>query len=150
MGNIFNDDFRDFIQALNTNEVEYLLVGGYAVILHGYRRTTGDMDIWVNTTRNNLQKLKKAFLQFGLPTSELTKERFLKDDSVDVFTYGRPPLCIDIMKVVKGLQFDEAFASSEIYVENNLQIRFINYDQLIKAKESSGRHKDMDDIEKLK
>jgi hypothetical protein len=150
MGNIFNDDFRDFIQALNTNEVEYILVGGYAVILHGYRRTTGDMDIWVNTTLNNLVKLKKGFIAFGLPTNDLTEEKFLHDNAIDVFTYGRSPVSIDIMKAVKGLQFDEAFASSEIYIESDLQIRFINYQQLIKAKESSGRHKDMDDIEKLK
>ena len=150
MGNIFNDDFRDFLQALNTNEVEYILVGGYAVILHGYRRTTGDMDIWVNTTLDNLNKLKKAFLEFGLPTNDLTDEKFLHDNSVDVFTYGRSPVSIDVMKAVKGLQFNEAFNSSDIYIEDGLQIRFINYEQLIKAKESSGRHKDMDDIEKLK
>jgi hypothetical protein len=150
MGNIFNDDFRDFIQSLNTNEVEYILVGGYAVILHGYRRTTGDMDIWVNTTAENLEKLRKAFVDFGLPTNDLTNEKFLNDDSVDVFTYGRAPVSIDIMKTVKGLQFDEAFSSSEIYNESGLQIRFVNSAQLIKAKESSGRHKDMDDIEKLK
>jgi len=67
MANIFNDDFRDFIQALNNNEVEYLLVGGYAVILHGYRRVTGDMDIWVNRTKENYSRLTKAFLEFGLP-----------------------------------------------------------------------------------
>jgi hypothetical protein len=150
MGNIFNDDFRDFIEALNIHEVEYLLVGGYAVILHGYRRTTGDMDIWVNTTTENLEKLIKAFLQFGLPTNELTEENFLHDDSIDVFSYGRPPVSIDVMKKVKGLQFDMAFTSSEIYNEDGLKIRIINYDLLIKAKESSSRHKDLDDIEKLK
>ncbi|GAA0526299.1 hypothetical protein LX66_0460 [Chitinophaga japonensis] len=61
MGNIFNDDFRDFIQALNNHNVEYIVVGGYAVILHGYRRPTGDMDIWVNPTRENYEKLVKAF-----------------------------------------------------------------------------------------
>ena len=83
MGNIFNDDFRNFIKALNENEVDYLLVGGYAVIVHGYRRTTGDMDIWVNTTTGNLKKLIKAFLQFGLPTTELTEAKFLHDDSID-------------------------------------------------------------------
>ena len=53
MGNIFNDDFQDFIQALNHHNVEYILVGGYSVILHGYARTTGDLDIWVNKTKNN-------------------------------------------------------------------------------------------------
>ena len=53
MPNIFNDDFRDFIDSLNKNEVEYILVGGYAVILNGYRRTTGDMDVWVKVTLAN-------------------------------------------------------------------------------------------------
>ena len=60
MGNIFNNDFRDFI-ALNNNTVEYILVGGYSVILHGYVRTTGDMDIWVNKTEDNFRKLENAF-----------------------------------------------------------------------------------------
>ena len=53
MANIFNDDFRNFIQLMNENEVEYLLVGGYSVVLHGYTRTTGDLDIWVNQTEKN-------------------------------------------------------------------------------------------------
>ncbi|SHL65976.1 hypothetical protein SAMN05444266_104307 [Chitinophaga jiangningensis] len=66
MGVIFNDDFRDFIQALNNHNVEYILVGGYAVILHGYRRVTGDMDIWVNRTKENYLKLAEAFMEFGL------------------------------------------------------------------------------------
>jgi len=59
--NIFNEDFQDFLKALNANEVEYMLIGGYAVIAHGYHRTTGDMDIWVNKTSENYQKLLSAF-----------------------------------------------------------------------------------------
>jgi hypothetical protein len=62
MGNIFNDDFRDFLSALNKQEVKYLLVGGFAVILHGYSRTTGDMDIWVERTSENYLRIKQAFL----------------------------------------------------------------------------------------
>lgn len=61
MGNIFNSDFRDFISALNNNTVDYILVGGYSVILHGYLRTTGDLDIWVNKKKKNYAKLVKAF-----------------------------------------------------------------------------------------
>lgn len=61
MGNIFNNDFRDFINALNHYEVKYILVGGYSVILHGYSRTTGDLDIWVNKTIENYERLKSAF-----------------------------------------------------------------------------------------
>ena len=149
MGNIFNDDFRDFIKALNENKVDYLLVGGYAVILHGYRRTTGDLDIWVNTTGENLQKLKVAFLQFGLPTTNLTENNFLQNNSIDVFSFGRAPVSIDVMKAVKGLNFEAAFNGAEIFIENDLEIRYINYQSLLTAKKSSGRHKDLDDIEKL-
>ncbi|MCP9750927.1 nucleotidyltransferase [Ferruginibacter sp. HRS2-29] len=149
MPNIFNEDFRDFIKSLNEHQVNYLLVGGYAVILHGYRRTTGDLDIWVETTSENLVKLKRAFLQFGLHTSDLTEKNFLLDNAIDVFSYGIPPVSIDLMKEVKGLDFKEAFKNAETFIEDDLQIRYINYQSLIIAKRSSGRHKDLDDIEKL-
>ena len=149
MGNIFNQDFRDFIYALNRNNVEYILVGGYAVILHGYRRTTGDLDIWVNTTKDNFLKLREAFIQFGLPTSELTEYNFMENDNIDVFSFGRPPVSIDIMKKVKGCEFSEAYELSLEYVEDKLPIRFIHLKTLIEAKKKSGRFKDLDDIEKL-
>ena len=149
MGNIFNDDFRDFIGILNHHSVEYLLVGGYAVILNGYRRTTGAMDIWVNVTAENHHKLSKAFLAFGLPTHDITEENFLTNNEMDVFSYGRPPVSIDIMKKVKGCNFQEAFSLSQIYNESGLEIRYIHLDTLIQAKKASGRFKDLDDLEKL-
>ncbi len=149
MADIFNDDFRDFIDSLNRHDVEYLLVGGYAVILHGYRRSTGDMDIWVNVTPENHKRLIKAFISFGLPTSDISEDNFLRNNDMDVFTYGVPPVCIEILKVVKGCNFEEAYKISNIYDENGLQIRFIHINSLIQAKKASGRHKDLDDIEKL-
>ena len=149
MANIFNDDFRDFIDALNKYEVEYLLVGGYAVILNGYRRTTGDMDIWINVTPENYRRLIKAFLNFGLPTVDITEENFLNNNEIEVFTYGLPPVSIDILKVVKGCIFEEAYKLSSLYEENDLLIRFIHIDTLIQAKKAAGRFKDLDDIEKL-
>ena len=147
MANIFNDDFRDFIDALNKYEVEYLLVGGYAVILNGYRRTTGDMDVWINVTPANHKKLIKAFLYFGLPTVDITEKNFLNNNEIEVFTYGLPPVSIDIMKVVKGCIFDEAYKLSSLYEENDLFIRFIHINTLIQAKKAAGRFKDLDDIE---
>ena len=149
MANIFNDDFRDFIDALNKNEVEYLLVGGYAVILNGYRRTTGDMDIWINVTPENYRRLIKAFLNFGLPTVDITEENFLNNNEIEVFTYGLPPVSIDILKVVKGCIFEEAYKLSSLYEEKGLLIRFIHLNTLIQAKKAAGRFKDLDDIEKL-
>jgi hypothetical protein len=149
MGNIFNDDFRDFLIALNKNDVEYVLVGAYAVILHGYRRTTGDMDIWVNPTEDNYLKITKAFYDFGLPLLEMTKINFLDVTKFDVFSYGRPPVCIDILTAVKGCNFNDAFEQSEIFMEDDLPIRFINLSILRMAKKASGRFKDLDDLDKL-
>lgn len=66
MGNIFNNDFQDFLKSLNDADVKYVLVGGYSVIFHGFPRTTGDLDIFVEVSKENYLKLKKAFSQFGL------------------------------------------------------------------------------------
>lgn len=74
MANIFNEDFKDFLTALNEQRVRYILVGGFSVILHGYSRTTGDMDIWVERTTENYQKLKRAFDQFGMPVFDMTEK----------------------------------------------------------------------------
>ncbi|MEJ7627228.1 MAG: hypothetical protein WKF35_10215 [Ferruginibacter sp.] len=149
MGNIFNEDFRDFISALNSCNVEYMLVGGYAVILHGYRRTTGDLDVWVNVTPENYTRLLKSFSVFGLPASDLTRENFLENVAIDVFSYGRPPVSIDILKMVKGCTFNEAYSLSSDYVEDGLLIRYVHITTLLSSKKAAGRFKDLDDIEKL-
>ncbi|WEK37968.1 MAG: hypothetical protein P0Y53_10700 [Candidatus Pseudobacter hemicellulosilyticus] len=149
MGTIFNEDFRDFIQALNNQNVDYILVGGYAVILHGYRRVTGDMDIWVKRTKENYTKLSRAFAEFRLPLFDMTEERFLNTEQVDVFSFGRPPVSIDIITELKGVDFGEAFAQAQVYDESGLMIRFLHLNNLIQAKKAAGRHKDLDDIEKL-
>ena len=78
--NIFNDDFKDFILYLNQNEVEYIVVGGYAVIIRGYSRSTGDIDIWVNKTEENFINLQKAIKAFGLPEIAVKKEEFFSDN----------------------------------------------------------------------
>lgn len=149
MANIFNDDFRDFLAALNEQEVRYILVGGFSVILHGYSRTTGDMDIWVDRTTENYQKLKKAFNQFGMPVFDMTEENFLSHPSWDVFTFGVPPVAIDVMVKVKGLDFQECYDKSVTFEDDELKIRTIHKNNLIEAKKSSGRAKDLNDLENL-
>lgn len=149
MSNIFNEDFRDFLTALNDQQVRYILVGGFSVILHGYARTTGDMDIWVERTTANYQNLKRAFSQFGMPVFDMTEENFLFHPHWDVFTFGVPPVAIDIMVKVKGLDFQECFVNAVIYDDAGLKIRTIHKNDLIEAKKSSGRAKDLDDLENL-
>lgn len=149
MSNIFNEDFRDFIKLLNKWKVEYMLVGGYAVILNGYRRTTGDMDVWVNRTADNHKRLVNAMHEFGLPISDINKKNFLENNSIDVFSYGVPPVSINILNRLKGVDFDEAHSKSQTAEDDGLIIRFIHLSQLIQAKKASGRYKDLDDIDKL-
>ena len=149
MGNIFNDDFRDFIHHLNLHDVRYILVGGYSVILHGYSRTTGDMDIWVDRTLENYQKLKHAFFEFGMPTFDMTADSFMNHPEFDVFTFGVPPTSIDIMTNVKGMEFNTCFEKAIYFEEDGLQIRTIHFNDLIKAKKETSRPKDLDDLENL-
>ena len=150
MGNIFNDDFRDFIRILNNCKVRYILVGGYSVILHGYSRTTGDIDIWVERSLENYHRLEKTFLKFGMPMFDMTKQNFLSNSKIDVFTFGRPPSSIDVMTDVKGMDFNECYNNAVFFDEDGLQIRTIHFNNLIAAKKASARYKDMDDLENLK
>lgn len=149
MQNIFNKDFQDFIGALTDFNVEYILVGGYSVILHGYARTTGDMDIWVNKTIENYKRLQKAFQSFGMPLFDMTLYNFLDNPELNVFSFGRPPVSIDIMTEVKGLDFENTFQQAKFIEIENLSIRLIQFNDLIKAKRASGRPKDLDDLENL-
>ena len=149
MGNIFNQDFQDFIKALNQAEVKYVLVGGYAVILHGYNRTTGDMDIWVQQTENNYYALVKAFQLFGMPLFDMTKENFMENESLDVFTFGVPPVSIDIMLSVKGLIFGETYPLCQKLKVEGIDVMLIDKASLLLAKKASGRFRDLDDIEHI-
>lgn len=148
--NIFNDDFQDFIAALNNCGVDYILVGGYSVILHGYARTTGDMDIWVKADSANYRLLARAFAVFGMPLFDMTEEKFLRITDYDVFTFGRPPVSIDIITQIKGLIFENAFENARWFeVTETLKVRVLVLNDLIAAKKAAGRNKDLDDLEHL-
>ena len=146
--NIFNADFKDFILYLNQNEVEYIIVGGYAVIIRGYSRSTGDIDIWVNKTVENFIKLQKVIKAFGLPTMAIKEEDFFSDN-FDVFAFGKPPYAIEIMTAVKGLDFKNTYENATIEQINDTPVRIINLQNLIEAKKAAGRSKDLNDIENL-
>jgi len=106
---IFNPDFIDFIDFLNKYKVRYILVGGYAVILRGYSRSTGYMDIWVNKTPENFHLIQLALKVFGLPVSAIPQSKFFSEH-FDVFSFGRPPYAIEILTSLKGMSsFGEAY-----------------------------------------
>ena len=148
MADYFNDDFRDFLQALNNQKVEYILVGGMAVILNGYVRTTGDMDVWVKKSKENYRKIVLAFHEFRMPVFDMTENKFLSDE-FDVWMFGAEPVKIELMTAVKGLEFEEAYNHSQIHDEDGMPVRYLHVNSLIAAKKAAGRHKDLDDISQL-
>ena len=149
MANIFHEDFKDFLNALNKAEVRYILVGGYSVVLHGYSRTTGDMNIWMERTSVNYERIIKAFQMFGMPLFDMTESNFLSHPIWDVFTFGTPPVAIDIMVKIEGLNFEEVFKKAVYFEDDELKIRTIHRNDLIAAKKIAGRAKDINDLENL-
>ena len=126
------------------------MVGGFAVILNGYLRSTGDMDIWVDRTFENYEKIKLAFLNFGMPVFGKTEANFLAHPVWDVFTFGVPPSAIDIMVKVKGLVFDDCYKNVVIFEDDGLYIKTLYLDHLLEAKTMAARPKYLDDIKNLK
>ena len=148
MGDIFGEDFRDFLRALKSHKVDFVLIGDYAVIIRGYHRTTGDLDIFVRTSKANYHNLERAFTDFGMSTFNMTLESFLDSDN-EVFTFGRSPVSIDILTSVKGLIFSEGKEYSSIVDVEGLIIPVLTKDGLIKAKKAADRPKDQQDIQEL-
>jgi predicted nucleotidyltransferase len=147
--NIFNTDFQDFLKALNSAEVRYVLVGGYSVVFHGYQRVTGDLDLFLDPTENNYKKLSIAFAEFGLPTNAIKLEDFINPLEVDVFTFGRPPTAIDLMIKLANFSFEEVYEYATKEEIDNIIIKVIHINHLKIAKKLAGRFKDLDDLEHL-
>jgi len=144
---MLNKDFKEFIELLNKNRVRYLVVGGYAVALHGHPRYTKDLDVWIELTPENASNILKALEQFGFGSLDLKQDDFLQADQI--IQLGYPPNRIDIMTSLKELTFKDCF-NSRLKVEiEGVQINFIDIDNLKKNKRASGRLQDLADLENL-
>ena len=144
---IINKDFREFIKLLNSNNVKYLVVGGYAVAFHGYPRYTKNMDIWIWINENNAKKLIKTLEEFGFSSLGLKKEDFLKPEYV--IQLGYPPNRIDILTKISGLEFEKCYKSRIKTNMDGITIDFIDLENLKKNKKAIGRFKDLADLENL-
>jgi predicted nucleotidyltransferase len=136
------------VSLLIENEVEYLIVGGYAVGIYGHPRYTGDLDIWLNATPENAIRIIKAVNLFGFSSFGLTPDDFTKEDNV--IQLGYPPLRIDLLTQIDGVTFDGCYANAKKVDIEGLSVNFIGYQDLIKNKKRTGRLKDIDDIEHMK
>ncbi|RDC56581.1 hypothetical protein DU508_13470 [Pedobacter chinensis] len=145
---MFEQDFIDFIELLNKHEADYMVIGAHALAYHGRPRHTGDLDIWINPSDENAERMLKVIGDFGFASLGLKKEDFLNDGYVTQLGY--PPLRIDILNAISGVQFEEAFNNRINADVDGLSINFINIDDFIVNKQASGRKKDLGDIAALK
>jgi hypothetical protein len=144
---VLNQDFREFIQLLNENSVRYLVVGGYAVALHGHPRYTRDIDIWIGSTTENATKLIKVLDQFGFGSLGLRAEDFLVLDQI--VQLGDPPNRIDLLTSLPGVDFDSCYAERVQVRMDELDVNFIDLDNLKISKRATGRLQDLADLESL-
>ena len=146
---IFADEFRDFLSLLNQHKVEHLLVGGYAVNIHGYHRPTGDLNVWANPIPANILRLADAIAAYGYETGPL-REFAPQVAAVGLkMELNEPPVLIDVLAQISGVQFESVYARHRTYFMEGLEIHLINRDDLIISKMSSNRPKDQDDVQKL-
>jgi hypothetical protein len=144
----FQKDFEDFISLCNKYDLQYLVIGGFAVSIHGYPRTTKDLDVCINKTEENAQKLLAILKDFGFGSLNLKVEDFLRDDMITQLGY--PPIRIDILNDLNGVDFNVAFENKRIVSMNGIPTNFIGYSELLINKEKAGRDQDLLDVKKLK
>jgi hypothetical protein len=137
-------DFKEFLQLLNSKEVDYLLVGGYAVSYHGYPRATGDMDIWIAIHPRNAGKVVEALKEFGFGLSNLSQDLFLEEERI--IRMGMPPFRIEVFTTISGVDFDKCYARRVTDIVDGVEIKFISLEDLKLNKQASNRPKDINDL----
>ena len=144
---VLPDDFREFLRLLTEADVEYLLIGGYAVGYHGYPRTTADMDIWVAISPDNAARLVDVFRRFGMRDSKLTPSLFQQRGKI--IRMGVPPMRIEVLTEIDGVAFADCYTARVTTEIDGQVVQLISREHLRINKLASGRHKDLDDLEHL-
>ena len=144
---MLNEDYRDILHALSEEKVRFILIGAYALAAHGYPRATMDIDIWVMPSPENAEAVLRALSRFGAPLHNLTREDLLKDGTI--FQIGVAPRRIDIITTASGLQFEPTYRNSISINIEGIEVRVPSIEDLILNKRSTGRTRDLADVEAL-
>lgn len=144
---LLTDDFREFLRLLGAQHVDYLLIGGYAVALHGYPRATIDLDIWVRADAENARRIMAALREFGFDSPLLAEGLFVLPDQI--VRFGVPPFRIELLTSIAGVVFTECRARAVMLDIDALTVPVISLDDLKINKRAAGRHKDLADLEHL-
>lgn len=142
-------DFTDLLIELCEANAEFLLVGGWAVILYGHVRATDDMDIFVRPSTANSERVFAALEAFGAPlrAHAVAPAHFAREG--DAYRFGVAPLKVEVLTQISGVSFDDALQGSKTFELDGYQIPYIGKQALIANKKSAGRHKDLADLEEL-
>jgi hypothetical protein len=144
----FNPDFKDLLSSLLAADVRFLLVGSYALAFYGHPRATKDMDVWIEPTRENAERIMHALAAFGAPTQSVTADDFA--DPQTVFQIGVPPRRADLLCSVEPVAFDQAWATREVLHLEDLDVPVIGLKALLANKEASARLQDQADAEVIR
>lgn len=144
---MLNQDFKEFIALLNNNGVRYLVVGGYAVAVHGHPRYTKDLDVWIELNPQNAANIIKALDQFGFGSLGMKVDDFLVPDQV--IQLGLAPNRIDLFVSLEGVEFKECYESKFEVLIDETTVNFIDIENLKKNKKATGRLQDLADVENL-
>ncbi len=139
-------DFIEFIELLSKHDVRYIITGGYAVVYHGYVRSTNDIDIWIDIRKDNIKKVIKALDEFGFSSLNIREADFSPNQIIQL---GYPPNRIDLITTPAGIDFETCYESKEQVIIDNITVNIIDLENLVKAKKASNRTRDLADVEEL-
>jgi len=142
-----NSDFSDLLRLFNDNKVRYLVIGGYAYIQYAEPRYTKDLDLWISTDVENAAAVFRSLQDFGAPLVDMTEDDFAEEGYF--YQMGIPPVRIDILMGIPGIEFDKAWANRKEIDFDGLSVPFISKEDLIVSKRASGRAQDLLDADVL-
>ena len=140
-------DFLDLFKLLNQHGAKYLLIGGYAVVLHGSNRVTGDMDVFIERTPENVEAVCRAYHEFGLGRGEISAKDFMEDGKM--IRAGFEPMRLEILNRIAGVEFGDCYVNRVEFEVDGVPIQVIGRDDLIANKLAAGRDKDLGDVRRL-
>jgi predicted nucleotidyltransferase len=144
---IIQDDLKEFFRLLNKNNVEYVIVGGYAVAFHGFVRATKDIDILFLATPENIRRLMAALVAFGIVESLLNPDDFSEPGRI--LRIGSPPMMIELINAIGGVSFKEVWNNRVSGHYDDIEVPFISREHLLISKKYANRSQDIRDIEEL-
>lgn len=142
-----NPDFRDLLLEFNAQRVEFIIVGAHAVAAHGHVRATNDFDVWIRPDAANAPRVLRALTAFGAPLHDLSVTDLSQPGLI--LQIGVPPLRIDILTAIDGIEFEEAWTARVPMSFADQSAAVLSRDHLIRNKRASARSQDLADVERL-